>query len=304
MCKDNFAVNGRGIMPRGGDLGVPSSDVLMHICSTNWQEKPLDRVRSYDIIIFTHFATQEHQVGQTRSASAARMPESTPEAGGRSTVPTRRVLRCQRPGPGQVRDVALCPNRAKAHQPSGRRVWVFAPHLLPGRIGFSEPGTVRVDSRKAWAAESTQADCRSARICATAAIGTTLVGRGPTGHRNSKTLRHYRSSPQHRACSGAPGKKTTLIQESAQGNGAALVAAYEDLRQQALDGVRSEVLGMALLLGQGMAAWMKACSATFAVPASGCIPPATPVPLASDLHGEVVRVLASMALGQTYSRSV
>jgi|SRR6516164_6168085 len=76
------------------------------------------------------------------------------------------------------------------------------------------------------------------------------------------------------------------------------------LRQQALDGVRSEVLGMALLLGQGMAAWMKACSATFAVPASGCIPPAAPVPLASDLHGEVVRVLASMALGQTYSRSV
>jgi hypothetical protein len=276
----------------------------MRHCSTNWQEKPLDRAREYDIIMFTHLATQERQVEQARNASATRMPESSSGAGGRSTVPTRRVLRCQRPGPGQVRDVALSPDRAKAHQPSDRRVWVFAPHLLPGRNGFPEPRTVRVASRKAWAAESTQADCRSARICATAAIRTTLVGHGPTGYRDSRTLRHHRSSPQHRACAGAPGKKTTLIQESAQGNGAALVAAYEDLRQQALDGVRSEVLGMALLLGQGMAAWMKACSATFAVPVSGCIPPAAPVPLTSDLHGEVVRVLASMALGQTYSRSV
>ena len=304
MCKDNFAANEREIMPQGRGLGIFSNGEIIGYCPTNWREKPLDRARACYIIMFTPFATQERQVGQARSASATRMPESSPGAGGRSTVPTRRVLRCQRPSPGQVRDVALSPDRAKAHQPSGRRVWVFAPHLLPGRIGFSEPGTVRVASRKARAAESTQADCRSARICATAAIGTTLVGRGPTGHRNSKTLRHYRSSPQHRACSGAPGKKTTLIQESAQGNGAALVAAYEDLRQQALDGVRSEVLGMALLLGQGMAAWMKACSATFAVPASGVIPHAAPAPLTSDLHGEVVRVLASMALGQAYSRSV
>src|SRR5215469_5836326 len=304
MCKDNFAVNGREIMPQACGFEVFPNHEHLPYYSTDWQEKPLDKARRYDIIIFTYFATQEHQVGQARSPSAARMPESTPEAGGRSTVPTKRVLRCQRPGPGEVRDVALCPNRAKAHQPSGRRVWVFAPHLLPGGIGFSEPGTVRVDSRKAWAAESTQADFRSARICATAAIRTTLVGYGPTGYRNSRTLRHCRSSPQYRACFGAPGKKTTLIQESAQGNGAAVVAAYEDLRQQVLDGVRSEMLGMALLLGQGMPAWMKACSATFAVPASGCIPPAAPVLLASDLHGEVVRVLASMALGQTYSRSV
>src|SRR4029077_7781924 len=74
----------------------------MRNLSTNWQEKPLDRAREYDIIMYTHFATQERQVGQARSASATRMPESSSGAGGRSTVRTRRVLRCQRSGPSQV----------------------------------------------------------------------------------------------------------------------------------------------------------------------------------------------------------
>jgi hypothetical protein len=61
---------------------------------------------------------------------------------------------------------------------------------------------------------------------------------------------------------------------------------------------------MALLSGQGMAAWMKACSAILAVPSHGCIQPAVPVATVSHLHDEVVRILASMALGQSYSRSL
>ena len=90
---------------------------------------------------------------------------------------------------------------------------------------------------------------------------------------------------------------------AAQGTGATLLAAYEDLRRQVLGGLSPKGLGMSPLLGQGMAAWMRACSATLAVPSSGYLPPAVPVPLASDVQGEVVRILASMALGQTCSRS-
>jgi hypothetical protein len=90
----------------------------------------------------------------------------------------------------------------------------------------------------------------------------------------------------------------------AQGTAATLLAAYEDLRRQVLGGLSSKGLGMSLLLGQGMVAWMKACSATLAVPCNGCLQPAVPVTVVSDPHSEVVQILASMALGQTYSRSV
>ncbi len=95
----------------------------------------------------------------------------------------------------------------------------------------------------------------------------------------------------------------TSAEPVAQGTGATLLAAYEDLRQQVLGGLSSKGLGMSLLLGQGMAVWMKACFATLAVPSNRHLQPAVPVTVVPDVHGEVVRILASMALGQTYSRS-
>src|SRR6516162_9160309 len=154
------------------------------------------------------------------------------------------------------------------------------------------------------AAESAQADGRSAQLCATDPSRAALVGHAPTGYRNSRKVWHYRSSSQHRARSGAAGKKTTLKQPPAPSNGATLVAAYEDLRRQALEGIRSEGLGLALLLGQGMAAWMKACSATLPIPSQERSVPTAPVIWASELYTEAIRILASMALGQTSSRSL
>jgi hypothetical protein len=56
---------------------------------------------------------------------------------------------------------------------------------------------------------------------------------------------------------------------------------------------------MAIFLGQGMAAWMLACSCvTCTNPDSlrGC--PITASPLPDDLRGEIVLVLAAMALKQ------
>ena len=82
-----------------------------------------------------------------------------------------------------------------------------------------------------------------------------------------------------------------------------LFSLHTKTRRQVLGGLSSKGLGMFLLLEQGMAAWMRACSATLAVPSNEYLQPAVPVTVVSDLHGEVVRILASMALGQTYSRS-
>ena len=62
---------------------------------------------------------------------------------------------------------------------------------------------------------------------------------------------------------------------------------------------------MTLLLTQGMAAWMKACpTSTVAISDDVWLQPTIPVVLADDLRGEVVRILVSMALGQTHAASV
>ena len=90
---------------------------------------------------------------------------------------------------------------------------------------------------------------------------------------------------------------------AAQGAGATLLAAYEDLRREVLGGLNCKGLGLCLFLGQGMAAWMKTCSAILVVPFSGCVQPAVPVTVIADLKGEVIPILASMALGKMESRS-
>ena len=78
-----------------------------------------------------------------------------------------------------------------------------------------------------------------------------------------------------------------------------VISAYEDLRQLAADGSSSGGLGMALFLGQGMVAWMRACSwASSATPDNLRRFPTIAAPLPNDLRGEVVLVLAAMALNQ------
>src|SRR6266852_2146362 len=138
---------------------------------------------------------------------------------------------------------------------------------------------VQIDQQpvsQAAAAASAQADSPGAGICATDPIRTAIVGHRPSRSRDSRTLWCSRSPTEYRARCGATGKKTTLNQRPvvtsaepvAQGTGATLLAAYEDLRQPVLGGLSSKGLGMSLLLGQGMAVWMKACFATLAVPSN------------------------------------
>ena len=56
---------------------------------------------------------------------------------------------------------------------------------------------------------------------------------------------------------------------------------------------------MALFLGQGMVAWMRACSwVSSTAPDNLRRCPTAAAPLPNDLRGEVVLVLAAMALNQ------
>lgn len=305
MCKINYAECEKTIMPeKPAVLSGGIGKICLYLRGT-CQKKAVDTRTVSGVIKFTYLrqlrASQGRQLEQAGSATATGMFEPSPRASAGPAVPTKRVFRCARPGPGQVRDVAPRADRAANCQSSSCRLWIFSPYLLSGRVGFSNSGTARFDSRKTWAAESAQANRRSAPLCATNPIRTALAAHNSTGYRDSRKVRHYCSSAQHRARSGAAGKKTTLNPQPASSNGATLVAAYEDLRRQALDGIRSKQLGMALLMGQGMAAWVKVCSATLPIPSRACSPPAAAVIALSDLHTETVRILASMALGQTSS---
>ena len=79
----------------------------------------------------------------------------------------------------------------------------------------------------------------------------------------------------------------------------ALVSHYEALRRRALDGPAGRGAGWALVIGQGMAAWMEACAALTPGPEAGSVTSAPPpVPLPSDLRGELVMVLARMVLAR------
>jgi len=73
-------------------------------------------------------------------------------------------------------------------------------------------------------------------------------------------------------------------------------ARYEDLRREVLDGLNSQVIGRAVLMHKGMVGWMDACARVAPQhPADGSRPEQSLLP--TGLRGEVVMLLAEMALG-------
>jgi hypothetical protein len=84
-----------------------------------------------------------------------------------------------------------------------------------------------------------------------------------------------------------------------------LIARYETLRRQALDGIGMQSQGMALFVRRGMVAWMQAwsqCAVPLASPATAPSPapedrgvwPVQLLPV--QLHADVATLLASMVL--------
>jgi hypothetical protein len=78
---------------------------------------------------------------------------------------------------------------------------------------------------------------------------------------------------------------------------------YEELRGQVLEGVPSGCrMGLALMLRKGMAGWIEGWAVAEAPEAVSCRPgSASPAPL-QDGRGEVVHILAAMALGSVRRR--
>jgi hypothetical protein len=73
-----------------------------------------------------------------------------------------------------------------------------------------------------------------------------------------------------------------------------LVAAYEEIRSQAVQGWRRGP-GLALMMARGFRCWMEACSQLFANEGSCTQVPDRPAPaMPSGFHGELVVLLASL----------
>lgn len=83
--------------------------------------------------------------------------------------------------------------------------------------------------------------------------------------------------------------------------GGDLVARYEELRGRILGGDVPGALGLAVLMRGGVAAWILAWSTVPTPPPSSPTDGTAVAPLPGALVGEVVLVLAGMALGSTCS---
>ena len=118
-----------------------------------------------------------------------------------------------------------------------------------------------------------------------------------TGGEDCRTIRRLSSPAQHRPATPAS-KKTPVSAEPAAVSFAdsRLVAAYEELRAQAVAGWRRGP-GLALMLTRGFRCWMEASRQLLGT-ASGSQMPAcrAEYPIAADLRNEVVIILAGMLL--------
>jgi hypothetical protein len=80
---------------------------------------------------------------------------------------------------------------------------------------------------------------------------------------------------------------------------------YEELRGQVLEGIPSGCrMGLALMLREGMAGWIEGWAAAEAPETVSCSPgSASPTFPLQDGRGELVAVLAAMALGTVRGRA-
>jgi hypothetical protein len=223
--------------------------------------------------------------------------------GRRSPVPRQRLLRSQRPAPGQIRDAAQRAGRGTPGRRSGRCVRLLATGLLRCANRVCSRWLAGPAATQAGSETAAQIDRRSPRD----------TGGGGTGGRHDAQCRRTRlapgrslrnrSTPAHDcspldAVSAAAGKKTALTVAPVDALDVTRYATqYELLRSQftsAASGgtdagcavMQPRGAGLALLLREGLPAWMRAVrqvlSTSVAVPPSnGALPSNESSPVAA-----------------------
>ena len=242
---------------------------------------------------------------QTVSIKSGRSPEPPSGKGHRRAVPYCRLLRSPRFGATQIRDGAPSKERGAVCDSDRSSVWVLPADLLSGKSRLGSTWAAGASFPAPRPARGAQAHGQGVRFCrgetgrgskingwrtGAACAGAVWVSDSPTQYRTS--------SPQ------AAGKKGGALAGSTPATAGAaadqpgcLVDAYEDLRATVVGvcGLSAAPQGLAVLIRQGMPAWMSAWERYTA--------PATAYPWRSSscrprVHAsaEIVAVLVGMAL--------
>jgi hypothetical protein len=302
MCKVNSVHYVTGKMSDAWLLSLhsPSHHTIKHCVNANGRrtgaQKELDI--QYNVYIITF--TVKHVRAATNQAiilARAGYVESAPERSAARELSRQRVLRCRRSAAGEIRDAAAGGCRQAVGKSGSQDVWIFAPVVLSGTGSLSRCWSCRTVAPETRAPVRAQAHARTDAVC-----GTTSVRRADdlqfSDSRTNRTALRCLGSPAQYRASAAASKKTPVSPEPSAISFAdpRLVAAYEELRSQAVQGWRRGP-GLTLMMARGFRCWMEACNQLFASQDSCTQVPDRLAPsMPSGFRGEVVIVLASMLL--------
>ena len=300
MCKPNYADDVKRKMS-GGPLAPSCCSLRVPNLSANKQrdnaQKELDSQPYMYIIRFTVTRHGRLATNQTILLARAGHAESSPESGAARELSRRRVLRSGRFAAGQVRDAAARGCRQAIGQSGSKDVWLFASDVLSSAGRLSRGWPCGAVTTKTWASLRAQTHARTDAVCDAISTRRANHFQPSDSGTNRRALPCLGSPAQHRS-SAATSKKTAVSPAPAviSLTDRRLVAAYEELRLQAVQGVRRGP-GLALMMTRGFRCWMEVCSQLFTNEGSCTRVPDRPAPaMPSGFHGELVVLLASMLL--------
>ena len=242
---------------------------LFKLLSISFRQKRLDKILGSVVIIFTaarqpnrenQNAAGEKPFRQAPSVTAKRNTQPPPAGCAPSAVPEQRILRSQRLGAGEIRDATTGPCGQAGGFSNGQGVWFLPPVVLPSGIYLRARWFVRIASPEAWSEKRSQAHSGSDEVRGRATNRGAITEFRSAGRTGTAQVPRESAPPQHRAAAAA-GKKTPIsllpTYTAAPLEKDGLIAAYEELRRQALNGQRGP--GLALFMRRGMREWMNAC---------------------------------------------
>jgi hypothetical protein len=303
MCKEKHVTTVKAMLPGGGVTQRAARGQDANISRTArepWTHKELDTKTECIIIVFTAFHGRS-ATDQTIVSPRQRDTQPAAKRREKRDVPGQRFLRSRRSAAGQIRDAPPRRGRQAVGQRGSEGVRILATVLLSGTGSISGRRCRRPVTAQARPTIRAQADGRSDELRGGTPQRRSEHFQSATGQSNRRTLWHLSSPAQHRPAVAAS-KKTSVngAPAAVSGDDRRLVAAYEELRSQAVEQWQRGP-GLALMRNRGFRCWMEACRQLLDAPCrSGILKdqPATAVP--AGLRGEMVLLLASMLLHRMF----
>ena len=307
--KGNYAESVKIILPLAvwGGLSISSPKWSLSPYNPNYlRQNSVDMAGVVGIITLTlfplltgggHGRTQRQQ---DQSSSRTWGPQPQSQAGSRPTLPAQRVFRPARPGVGQVRDAAPGTDRGPVSYPGSPDIRILSGRFLPGQGCLSGPRPAGTTAKTPRAQTRSQAHRPGAEVHRPEACGRQQPAGVSSCGDDTGAVGTIGTSSQYRAGFGPKGKKgatgRAVLGPGTPGD--SWTSQYEDLRRTRLDGDWSVngSWGLALLMRQGLVAWMCTCPPELhdTPVTSKPIPP--PAELSKSVSGQLVTVLTNMVL--------